>query len=170
KLENTEHATVEDMKAMQFDTYSSKAYDFIQMLQNIITLQDVNAKFRDTYDKLLKWDCHYKASYDIPVLFELFSDALEENTWDEISKLKETADVNYPEDWRLLELINSDPDNKYFDIRNTSHKENAKDIVIVSINQALDKFLTSKNNGKNMAWGAYKPLNFFHMTRIPALS
>ena len=170
KLENTEHATVEDMKAMQFDTYSSKAYDFIQMLQNIVTLQDINAKFSDTYDKLLKWDCHYKASYEIPVLFELFSDALEENTWDEISKLKETADVNYPEDWRLLELINSDPDNKYFDIRNTSHKENAKDIVIVSINQALDKFLTSKNKGENMTWGAYKPLNFFHMTRIPALS
>ena len=75
-----------------------------------------------------------------------------------------------PEDWRLLELIQNNPDNKYFDIKKTKQTEQGKDIVLLSLNEAMDDFAKQKSEGKNMTWGGYKPLHIYHMTRIPAFS
>lgn len=170
KLEKTTGATVEDMQKMQHNIYSSKANDFVQMLKNTVRPEEVKAEFKELYLKLLNWNFEYKADSEIPTIFELFYSRLEENTWDEIKKIKETADAFYPEDWRLLELIETDAQNKYFDIQNTPTKENAKDIVVLSLNDAIKDYMTQKADGHDLTWGAYKPLNIYHLTRVPALS
>ncbi len=166
QLAVTEKATVEDMKRMQHNSYSSKADDFIQMLKSTIQTDAVASPYKDTYKQLLNWDFIYHADSEMPVLFDIFYKKLENNTWDEIRVLKETADINFPEDWRLLELIISDKNNKYFDIVQTTEIETANDIVLLSLNEALEAFADQENK----TWGAYKPLQIYHMTRVPALS
>ena len=95
---------------------------------------------------------------------------LVENTWDENQVLKQNNDVNYPEAWRLLELIQSEPENKFFDNKTTGNKENAKDIVIKSVKESIDAFIKRKNEGESNKWGEYKPLHIYHLTRLPAFS
>lgn len=170
QLENITNANVEDMKSMQHNSYSSKAEDYIRMLKRLVLPQDVKPEFKDIYVRFIEWNFEYKAESEYPTLFEMFYDKLEVNTWDEITKIKETADAFYPEEWRLLELIETDPANKYFDIQSTSKKENAKDIVIQSLNEAFHDFTVQKADGTDLTWGSYKPLNIYHLTRVPALS
>lgn len=170
KLEETSNVSVNDMKQMQHNSYSSKADNFVSMLKNKVSPIDFMNEYQSLFKSLLSWDFYYKADSDIPTLFEIFYNKLEENTWDEIRKLMETAEVNYPEDWRLLELIETDENNKYFDIISTPKVETAKDIIILSLNEAFDEYKSQKDINKDMSWGTYKPLNIYHMTRLPALS
>lgn len=170
KLEAIDDATMDAMKQMQNDNYSSKANDFVQMLKNLVSVEALDSHHHDLYKSLINWDFQYLAQSELPTVFEIFYDHLEANTWDEIQKLKDVADIKNPEDWRLLELILTDENNKYFDIISTPKKETAKDIVILSLKEALDEFSKQKSENKDMRWGAYKPLDIYHITRLPALS
>lgn len=170
KLSNMNQITPEMMQNMQQDAYSHKAADFISMLKNLEIGSGLTASENDFYAKLTKWNFQYKANDSAPTLFDLFYKKLAANTWDELSKLKEIMDINDPEDWRLLEMITSDPDNKYFDIKDTPEKENAKDIVLKSLKDASKAVEERQKDGKRITWGEYKPLHIYHLTRIPAFS
>lgn len=90
--------------------------------------------------------------------------------WDEIAELNKNMDINYPEDWRLLEIIQSDPSNEYFDITSTPEKEDARTIIIKSMKDAVADINKRTEEGKGNTWGAYKPLHIYHLTRLPVFS
>jgi penicillin G amidase len=170
KLAQMSAITPDDMKKMQQDAFSYKASDFIQTIKSMISSDQVNKNHKQLYEQLLAWDYQYKAASEMPVIFDLLYKKLSENTWDELTTLQEKMDIRFPEAWRLLELIQKDPENKYFDIIKTSGIEKAHDIILLSVNETLDDFAKQKKEGKNMTWGGYKPLHIYHMTRIPAFS
>lgn len=170
KLTNMNAISPEQMQAMQQDAFSYKASDYINVIKSMVKKEDLPAGHGTIFDQLTSWDYQYKANAEMPVLFDLLYKKLVENTWDEIQVLKQNNDVNYPEAWRLLELIQSEPENKFFDNKTTGNKENAKDIVIKSVKESIDAFIKRKNEGESNKWGEYKPLHIYHLTRLPAFS
>lgn len=170
KLTQLDQITPAMMQNMQQDAFSYKAADYVAMLKKLVNQTDLTKDASDIYQKLTSWDFQYKADDVSPTYFDLFYKKLVENTWDELAKLKESMDINYPESWRLLDIINTDPENKYFDITTTTQKENAKDIILKSLKDVATSIEERKKENKGITWGKYKPLHIYHLTRIPAFS
>lgn len=170
KLTDMENITPEDMQKMQQDAYSFKAADYIGTLKSIIKPEDFNKAENEKLKLLTDWDFQYRADTEAPSLFDIFYKKLTENTWDELIELRKTMDVKLPESWRLLEIIQTTPDHKYFDITATAQKENARDVIVKSLKEAIAEFNKNASEGKSNTWGAYKPLHIYHLARIPAFS
>lgn len=170
KLTQMSNITVDDMKKLQYDAYSHKAADFINHIKLLKLSDHFNADEKKFYQKLTEWDYHYHAEKEGPALFEHFCNTLEKNTWDELEKIGDDMSISFPEDWRLLELMITDPKNKYFDHKSTKTVENANDIIVKSLKETFSEFTKMTKEGKGTNWGKYKPLNINHMTRLPAFS
>jgi len=170
KLTQMNNITTDDMKKMQYNAYSQKAADFIAVLKQIIRPGDLSPSENKIFLSLLEWDFYYKASSENATFFDIFYKQLVRNTWDEIAELNKNMDINYPEDWRLLEIIQSDPSHKYFDITSTAEKEDARTVIIKSVKDAVAEMNKRTAEGKPNTWGAYKPLHIYHLTRLPVFS
>ncbi|MGB4958948.1 MAG: penicillin acylase family protein, partial [Saprospiraceae bacterium] len=170
KLTDANNITVDDMKKMQHDAFSYKAADFVHVLKSMSLEGELRSTQKDILQLLTTWDYTYKASSLSPTLFDIFYKKLEENTWDELKPLRDEMDITLPEPWRLLEMIQTEPTNKYFDIVSTPNKENAREVVLKSLIAAIQTFEDRKAEGTDNSWGAYKPLHIYHLTRIPAFS
>ncbi len=170
KLTAMNQISVDDMKKMQSDAFSYKASDFMMVIKKMISTDDLTAQEKQIYTLLTEWDFQYKADSEAPSLFDLLYKRISENTWDEIEAWRKDMDVNLPEDWRLLEMMEKDPGNKFFDIGTTASKEKANDVVLKSVKESIAAFNKIKNENGNARWGIYKPLNIYHLTRIPAFS
>ncbi len=159
-----------DMQQLHQNSVSYKARDFIMMLREVVSPDILTSDEQEWYSALTNWDYSYRADIKEPILFSLFYKQLASHTWDEIDALRETLDVKYPEDWRLLDLILHDSDNKYFDLVNTEKKENAIDIVLLSFKAAVAEMTTLLDKSPELTWSKHRNLNIMHLTRVPALS
>ena len=169
KLQEINSITVDDMKSMQFNSFSAKAADFISVLP-----EDCNSignkSNKNWYLALKQWDAQYKKEKLEPVFFEVYMKNLRKETFDEILAWRESRSIAMPKDWVLFKQIKSDPNNELFNIKKTSTVENAENVQILAFYRAaieMDSLLTAN---PNLNWGSYNPLHIQHMTRIPALS
>lgn len=170
KLEKMQDITTENMKMMQQDAYSHKAADFIPVLNTIMDTTELTSSQLAMWNDLVHWDFTYKADKTAPTIFDVFYKKLETNTWDELLTLNKTQDINLPEDWRLLEIIQQYPDHACFDMTATPEKEVATDVINKSFVETVAELEKRTSDGKPNHWGGYKPLNIYHLTRLPALS
>jgi penicillin amidase len=170
KLTSMSNISIDDMKKMQQDVYSHKAADFLGHIKSLNLKDNMNTEEKKLFDILTQWDYQYLADLEGPVLFDLFYKKLSDNTWDEIDALRKEMNVGFPNDWRLLDLMISEPSNKYFDHKGTRNVEDAIDIILKSLKESFAEFDKNKKEGKAMNWGTYKPLHIYHLTRVPALS
>ena len=170
KLNQMNDITPEQMQKMQQDAYSHKAADYITTIKTMDVQKSVAPSVMPYLTSLMTWDFQYKAESAAPTYFDVFYKKLSENTWDELLILKKEMDVNMPEAWRLLELIQKEPNNKYFDINSTPKIENARDIVLKSLTDMASELDKISKDAKDLSWGSYKPLHIYHLTRIPAFS
>jgi penicillin amidase len=119
KLTSMSNISIDDMKKMQQDVYSHKAADFLGHIKSLNLKDNMNTEEKKLFDILTQWDYQYLADLEGPVLFDLFYKKLSDNTWDEIDALRKEMNVGFPNDWRLLDLMISEPSNKYFDHKGT---------------------------------------------------
>lgn len=169
-LDTMQNITPFMMQKMQQNTFSVKAKNFIEYFISVKDSIKINPQNKMFFDQILAWNCHYDADSEQPTLFAMLLENLKSNTWDEIKTLSENMDVVYPEDWVLLELLDKNPYNKYFDIKSTSKLENAYDIIAASIDKMGADFLAHLAEKKSTSWGAYKAVHIKHLARIPGLS
>ena len=170
KLAAMEDITVDDMKKMQTDAWSSKAADVLPLFLNLLPESELKEHEKKTLEVLSQWDFQYRADKLAPVCFELFFSNFQRLTWDEILGLQQEMDVALPKPWRLIDLLRKDPENKYFDIESTSEKESAGDIIRLAFEEMSATMINKLNENPNLTWGSYRPLDIFHLIRLPALS
>lgn len=162
--------SVQDMKKMHVNNLSYKALDFLEMLKNYPRKASLPSDAKRIYENLIQWNGHYTSNSSEATTFDIFYDKLEKNTWDELEKLKDSIDIVLPEDWRLLELILQDPNNKYFDIVETPVVETALDIIQLALNETAQTIHERLSSGLVNEWGSYRPLSILHLLRLPAFS
>ncbi len=162
--------TVQDMMHLQTNTYSVKASDFIPFLLNALSKFDLSKEEKNWVKALEKWDYTYHKNSTEATFFEIFVDNLQMEVWDEITPYKDSLDIILPKDWRLLELLKTQPDHPFFDHKSTQVKENGYSSIRNAFKNTLNTMLDLEKSGKSNQWSAYKPLDILHLTKIPALS
>ena len=151
--------TIEDFKALQNSTYSILAEEALTLL---IANLDSNNLNHSLAKKLLKWDYRYKANSQSPVIFDAWFDAFQKLLWDEIYTQKAKVDLPNPDAWVTINLIESERNNKFYDVDSTTQVETLRDLVNVSFNSIKTK--------KFQKLGDDKDAEILHLTRLPAFS
>ena len=158
-----------DMMALQLFNYSILADEALPALIGGVDEKSLTDMESVILEKMKKWDFSFGADMIEPAIFDRWWNNFYENTFDEITELKEKMPMLKPEYWRLVEMVVNTPDDKFFDIKKTKSKETASDVALLSFKETCsemaDQLLDPKFN-----WSKLKHTSIMHMTRIPAFS
>ncbi|MEZ2338445.1 penicillin acylase family protein [Mucilaginibacter sp. RCC_168] len=158
---------INKVEKIQLDNTNSFAVVALPIILKKIDKSNLNANQKHLYDLMKSWDCSYNFNSEIPKMFEWWWSNIKNLTWDELTKYPFPL-VN-PDDYILLNLIETDPTNIFFDKLNTSKKEIASNIIFEAFIKASNDYFKLKNKG-NVKWGNLNRVNFLHLTKIPAFS
>ena len=170
RLSEMEQITVEDMMDLQYDSYSLKAEDFMNILKSKLNKAQLNKEELEWWHKLKDWDYRFTAQQQAPVLFEAWFDSLRYLVYDEIVQWSKADQKNYrlPDQHTLLNLLKRDTTNPILDIVSTTEKvELAADVVTISFQkmcQALDE------NATIPSWWEQRATRVDHLSKVSAFS
>jgi penicillin amidase len=156
--------TPEDMKAMQQNNYNLFAAELLPVLLQGLTSSNCLTDGEKAFAQQLgKWNYVQDKDSLSPVLFEMWYQAFDTMTWDEL----DTAGIMKPEEWRVVEIARDYPQSKYFDqIMTMDKKETFPDIACASFAKMI-KAYHNLPDGQEKNWGAYKQSNIPHLARFP---
>ena len=158
---------IEKVEKMQLDNTNSFAVMALPMLFKSINESKFNANEKSIYLSLKTWNGSYDYNSKDAKFFDLWWSQIKELTWDELRKFP--YPLIYPDDHILLNFIDKDPSNAYFDILSTSRKENAPDIIYESFVKASNEYLKLKHN-ESVKWSDLNKVSFYHLTHTAAFS
>ena len=169
KLSQMSNITPTDMMALQNDNYSLKAEEALPLLLHQLEGMEMNNLQKEAFDILKKWDYNYAKDSNAPHLFNNLFREFYRTTWDEVYALKkENHPMLFPDNWRTIALLNDNPENIFFDIKETEEKETAKQIVQKAFMTMTENYKKWKEKG-NITWGDYRNVRVPHLGRVKAL-
>ena len=163
RLSTQTNFTMQDMKLLQNDAYSAFAASVLPYLVDVLLARMQSGEGVRIIEELKAWDFHYKTTEVAPALFEQLWKILYAKIYDEILPIEKTMMIKYPEKWRTVELLMSNPNHPIFDVKATSDIENAHNII----SAAFDSLVVANKTSPIKTWGETKPTNIHHLTRIP---
>ncbi len=169
QLRSRNALTIEDMMALQSDNTSLFALEAMAVFFPLIDSTALSDPEVLALKSLRAWDGRFEALNNMPLLFDLWQKQVDSLTWDELYAAREQMPVELPEEWRLLELLQSTPDLNWFDHKSTPEVEDAQQIVTLAWKKALRQFNTLSASGKGH-WSAFQSTDILHVARIPAFS
>lgn len=157
-LSSKDQFEIQDMKIMQLDNTNRLAELALPILLQLMT-----AEKSDMIELFNRWDYTCSKESYTALLFEEWWELIEYYTWDEL--YRSPGFLRAPDDLVLLNLIKNKPDNKFFDISGTEHKESAKMIVIKAYKELQELY----QNKETVAWGDTNKVNINHLSNLEAL-
>ena len=161
-------ANVDSMRNLQGDSYSITAQDLLPSILPLIDVSQLNATQKEAFNTIAKWNKFLEAKEVGASIFDLWTKRLSFNIWDDEFTIADIP-MRYPSRDRTVELIQKDPNSKWFDDVKTPKKETLSDLVNESFKFACDS-LERKYGAiglKNWNWGKVKNTNVPHLARIP---
>ncbi len=174
RLAEMDNITVDDMMALQYDSYSMKAEDFMALLKKNLLRSELNKNELEIWHMLKDWDCKFTANQKKPTIFEMWFDSLEVLVYDELvsyAKSENLSDDNriiLPEQYNLLHLLKRDTGNIVLDIVATANK---KEGVVDVITESFRNMCRVVNSDVDiLAWKDTRATVVQHLSRVPAFS
>lgn len=164
-LDTENEFDIQKMKAIQLDNVNSFAAEAAPTLVRMLPGNSIAGEHKKLYALLAGWKGSYGADDEAAELFEIWWKTIKEYTWDELKQF--SFYLRAPDDFVLLDLLQKEPSNSYFDKQGTSPKENAGDIVQTAFKIACSEYEELKKT-QSLKWGDYHKVNIMHMTNIPA--
>lgn len=161
--------TVEKMQDLQNSTYSKLAAELTPLLINSIAQKEGDNKW---IGMLGSWNYYYDKDAQSPIIFEIWKDEFYRLLWDEFYTYQDESqlEIIFPEIWKTIDLIESDPEHPYFDIVGTEEKENADDVIRQSFENATEEIDSLFSSDSELTWKKYRTVKINHLSRIPAFS
>lgn len=162
-------ATADSMKTIQLDNFSRRAGDALPAMLRLLDRSQLDAEGAEIAAQMAAWDARYEPDRLAPTLFEAWFDSLYRFTWDEMYALREAKkEILLPDSWRLIDLLQRDTANVFFDHPATPARETARQIV-------QESFLAMQNHFKlnpkdKLTWGQAKGFVIRHLAQIDAFS
>lgn len=164
-LENQKSLTASEMKKIQSSFFNLQAAEFLPVLLSFLTPAE---KGQSLIDSLRNWDFYYEPDSPLPTLTEIWFEKCLLLAFDEIPSTKEMP-LSMPELWQLQYLLETNPWDRIFDIRETtSRRETGGDIVRMAWEEALSEFQQLPET--EQIWGKHKGLEINHLLSIPEFS
>lgn len=159
--------TYRDMQQLQLDNYSLFPADALPVLLPLVDSMEMNDAERRCYELLKAWSYRFEPEEKAPVLFEQWWDTLYDATVDEIRNAE--GEVIYPEDWRLIELLEEHPNDPLFDDLNTSDRESAQELARRAFRRVVGE-LPAAFFHSDYTYAGQRPKVVRHLGNIPAFS
>jgi len=165
-LKHKEKLSVEDVKAMQNDTFCVLASELTPILLKVLKKREDQEGFEQAAEILGNWDFVMRADSAAASIFEATFRSLMDNIFrDELGEElygKYLKTVFFPP--RAIRFLMKKGSSPWFDNVNTQQKESMEDIIAKSLADALaelrDKMGTDMNKWK---WGDIHTLTFQHV-------
>jgi penicillin G amidase len=166
-LEADNQFDIEKMKQMQLDNTFSFANEALPVLLRLLQKDTLRGNAANDLQAIAGWKGRYDAEDTGADFFQLWWNAMRKFTWDEFETYAFPSKL--PDDFQLLNLLQKDSSNVYFDKQGTTFTENAKDIVAQAYQYAVNEYEKKKQN-KQFRWGDVNKINLMHLANIPAFS
>lgn len=159
--------TADSMRNLQMDSYSIMAENLIPYILPLVNSAELNATQKESYNLITKWNKYFDAKSVAASVFDLWTKRLSTEIWDDDFGDKDIP-MRYPSRDRTIELIQKDPNSKWFDNVKTSKKESLADLVNSSFKYACDSLERKYGPiGEEWQWGNFKNSNVPHLAKIP---
>ena len=163
-LQKSNKFSIEDMMKIQLDNIDAFAVDALPVLTKRVEKAGLKGDELKSLVDLEKWDGDFSLDSENALLFDMWWRNIEDSTWDELP-----INAKPDNDYILLDLIQNEPDNRYFDKRSTATRETANDIILAAFKKADSDYCDLKKNA-DVRWGRFNRVNISHMTNIKAFS
>lgn len=166
-LEQENGFDISKMEALQLDNTNALTAAVLPVILKELNLSRLNSE-QQKYAALMRtWSGNYDFNNESGRLYELWWENIRDYTWDEFKNYKFYS--RPPESYILLDLIQHDPLNNYFDKQETAKKEVAADIITEAFITAANEYTETRKQGRTK-WGDYHKVNLRHLTNQPAFS
>lgn len=169
-LSNSNELTIDDMKKFQLSNRSVFAEDVLPVMISLLTFDKLPQEEYKYVEALQDWDFNFDKDSETATFFDIWFKELKDNTFDELDMLSDSLNIEYPENWRLAEILRDYPDADIFDNADTPEKEEAFDIVRTSFKNTVSHLDSLRDAGENITWAAYSPLHIRHLARLTPFS
>lgn len=167
RLKAMEKITADSMRNLQMDSYSIMAENLVPYLLPLVNMANLNATQKEAFNLTSKWNKYFDAKSVAASVFDLWTKRLSIEIWDDEFNDKQNP-MRYPSRDRTIELIQKDPNAKWFDNVNTAKKETLSDLVNSSFKYACDSLERKYGPiGEHWQWANVKNTNVPHLAKIP---
>lgn len=166
RLAAMDKVTPKDMMALQYDSHSLRAEEALPLLLAALEGQSLDENASSAKQLLTTWNYSYTADSKAAIVFRSWFDSLRYATFDEIhAHDTDKHPMEFPEDWRLIELMGTNPSDAIFDIQATSEKEDMAAIAKLALTQAATKVMPLIAAGST--WNTHRDTRIPHLAKLP---
>jgi penicillin amidase len=162
-LSRMQNITVDDMKRMQNDVYSTLAADAVPFFLQHIDENYLNEGELSFLTELKNWDFNMTATAKAPTIYHAWFDSLEKQIWaDEFTRIQKT--VEYPDEQTLFENLKRDSLFRFIDNISTPQTETLNQQITTAFKLAAAGLV--KEEAKNgLVWWKHKGSVILHSLR-----
>ncbi|MCU0358722.1 MAG: penicillin acylase family protein, partial [Cyclobacteriaceae bacterium] len=164
--------TINDMMALQNDTYSIKAEESLPFMLSQLNAPELSTEEKAAYELLEKWDFFYRAESVAASYYDAWFTNLMPLIWDELRR--DDLSLSTPTAWNTIHLMKTQPDLPFYDRLETPEKETLQDIVRLAfrmgVREVEDWKLNKSTSGREPTWAAFKDTYIEHLLRLEPLS
>ena len=158
---------VEDMMELHANNKSVKARTALPLMLDLIESK-IDSSDQQLFQQLKDWNFEYDRESIGASIFETWFNWVDNNCWDELTSLKDSFLIRTPKSWRIIDLMEKEPFNEFFDLINTPEKESAVELCYAGF-----KYTKTKLEGvddESLEWGNFRDFSVNHLANIPAFS
>ena len=162
RLTEMRRITLEDMKALQFDSFHLHAAEALPVLLQLLFAKPVSFSptEKELIQELQNWNFYTSPQQQEPPLFAEWWDGLEELLWGRWKE--EGGPILFPNSYQTTQLLKEVPDSEIFDDPDTPGRETAVDWVQRSFKTMAKEIQTRREEG-GLSWAAYKQTSLRHL-------
>ncbi|MBC8994895.1 penicillin acylase family protein, partial [Micromonospora chalcea] len=143
-------ATADSIRLMQTDAYSIYAQNILPYILPLVDQPGLNATQKEAFRITSGWNKYYGAQSVAASIFDLWTKRLMFNIWNDEFTV-DAVPMRFPSRDRTVQLIQKEPNSKWFDNVNTPAKETLNDAVNEAFKYACDS-LERKYGAISMEW------------------
>lgn len=166
-LENADHLDIQAMMRVQLDNTNYFAASIVPFLVKYVDTTLLDAGQRKCFAQLSEWKGTYNREDKNAKMYELWWQHIKNDTWDELDGYSFKS--KKPDDYILMQMIEHDTANNYFDRQGTDVHESARDIIQQAFQDAYAENEQLKQRGRS-TWADNNHVFVMHMTNIGAFS
>ncbi len=170
RLKNMYNANIDSLRLLQLDNKNMFAEFALPVMLNYLDENQIQQKkWKYTLER---WNYFHEPNWVEPSLFIEWYKEFENLVWDEfyIIKGKDTFELRKPEPVVTISILKKDGENPWFDRKNTSIKETARELLVLAWNKAVKNLEKQFQSLEKAVWYQYRGTKVTHLAMIPAFS
>ena len=156
--------TVEDMMALQFDSYHLHAAEALPWMMHLIGADSASLSDRETekyLEQLKSWDFKTEPQQLAPALFQTWWKHLYQSIWNKWEDKEKP--VMLPNKYQTVKLMREEPEHELFDKKETAARETARELAKESFEAMVEEMKTWEKEKGSYEWADFKNTTVQHL-------